>query len=57
MTEFYKRSVVVFGVIAIALGVALLVETVAAGGGTAGYLLGVLFIGLGIGRLFLLRRR
>jgi len=57
VTEFYKRSVVVFGVIAIALGVALLVETVAAGGGTAGYLLGVLFIGLGIGRLFLLRRR
>jgi hypothetical protein len=57
VTEFYKRSVVVFGVVAIALGVALLVETVAVGGGTAGYLLGVLFIGLGIGRLYLLRRR
>jgi hypothetical protein len=57
VTEFYKRSVVVFGVIAIALGVALLVETVAVGGGTAGYLLGVLFVGLGIGRLYLLRRR
>jgi hypothetical protein len=57
VTEFYKRSVLVFGVIAIALGVALLVETVAVGGGTAGYLLGVLFVGLGIGRLYLLRRR
>ena len=57
MTGFYKRSVVVFGVVAIALGIALLVETVAAGGGSAGYLLGVLFIGLGIGRLYLLRRR
>jgi len=57
VTGFYKRSVVVFGVVAIALGVALLVETAAAGGGSAGYLLGVLFIGLGAGRLFLLRRR
>jgi uncharacterized membrane protein HdeD (DUF308 family) len=57
VTGFYKRSVLVFGVIAIVLGVALLVETIAGGGGTVGYLLGVLFIGLGIGRLYLLRRR
>ena len=57
MTGFYKRSVLLFGVLAIALGIALLVETVAGGGGSAGYLLGVLFIGLGIGRLYLLRRR
>jgi hypothetical protein len=57
VTGFYKRSVLLFGVLAIALGVALLVETVAGGGGSAGYLLGVLFIGLGIGRLYLLRRR
>ena len=57
MTGFYKRSVLVFGAISIVLGVALLVETVAVGGGTAGYLLGVLFVGLGVGRLYLLRRR
>ena len=57
MSEFYKHSVLVFGVIAIALGIALLVETAAAGGGSTGYLLGVLFVGLGIGRLYLLRRR
>ena len=57
MTDFYKRSVVVFGVVAVALGIALLVETVAAGGGSAGYLLGVLFVALGLGRLYLLRRR
>jgi hypothetical protein len=57
VTGFYKRSVLLFGVLAIALGIALLVETVAGGGGSAGYLLGVLFIGLGIGRLYLLRRR
>jgi hypothetical protein len=57
VTGFYKRSVLLFGVLAIALGVALLVETVAGGGGSAGYLLGVLFVGLGVGRLYLLRRR
>ena len=57
MTGFYKRSVLLFGVLAIALGVALLVETVAGGGGSAGYMLGVLFVGLGVGRLYLLRRR
>jgi hypothetical protein len=53
----YPRFVFVFGVVAIGLGIALLAETVAVGGGTVGYLLGMLFIGLGIGRLYLLRRR
>ena len=57
MTEFYKRSVFIFGVVAIALGVALLAETVAVGGGSTGYLLGVLFVALGAGRIFLQRRR
>lgn len=57
MTGFYKRSVYVFGLVAIGLGIAILVETAAQGGGTLGYVLGVLFIGLGIGRLYLLRRR
>jgi hypothetical protein len=57
VTGFYRRSIVVFAVVAIGLGVALLVETVAVGGGTIGYVLGLLFIGLGAGRLYLLRRR
>ena len=57
MNDFYKRSVIVFGVIAIGLGIALLAETVAVGGGSTGYLLGVLFLALGAGRLYLLRRR
>jgi hypothetical protein len=57
MNEFYRRSVLVFGVIAIGLGIALLVETAAAGGGTVGYVLGLLFVGLGAGRLYLARRR
>ena len=57
MTGLYRRSVFAFGVVSIALGVALLAETVATGGGSTGYLLGVLFVALGFGRLFLLRRR
>ncbi|HZS30934.1 MAG TPA: hypothetical protein VFA37_06725 [Gaiellaceae bacterium] len=55
--SFYKRSTAVFGLVAIGLGVALLVETAVGGGGSVGFLLGVLFVGLGIGRLYLLRRR
>ena len=57
MSGLHRRSVFVFGLIAIGLGIALLAETAAAGGGSMGYVLGVLFIGLGIGRLYLLRRR
>ena len=57
MTGLYRRSVLAFGLVAIALGIALLAETIAVGGGSTGYLLGVLFVGLGVGRIFLVRRR
>ena len=57
MSSIYRSSVFVFGVVAIGLGVAILVETIAGGGGTVGYALGVLFIALGAGRLYLWRRR
>ncbi len=53
----HRRLILVFGVVTIALGLALLVETAAAGGGSVGFVLGLLFIGLGVGRLYLLRRR
>jgi hypothetical protein len=53
---FYRRSVAFFAVLFIALGIALIVRTAIAGGGV-GYLLGILFVGLGAGRLHLLRRR
>ena len=56
MKQVYDRSVLFFGVLAIGLGVAIVVRTAAHGGG-AGYLFGLLFVGLGIGRLYLLRRR
>ena len=57
MSNLHRRSVFVFGLISIGLGIALLVETVAIGGGSIGYVLGVLFVALGVGRLYLLRRR
>ena len=57
MSNLQRRTVFVFGLIAIGLGIALLAETIAIGGGSTGYVLGVLFVGLGVGRLYLLRRR
>ena len=40
----------------IGLGVALLARTLLAGGGQVGILLGLLFVGLGAGRLYLSRK-
>jgi hypothetical protein len=48
--------VAAFGVIAIGLGLAIIVETAVQGGGV-GYVIGLLFVALGAGRLYLLRRR
>jgi len=52
----YRDLVAVFGVVAIGIGIALIVRTAIAGGGV-GILLGLLFVALGAGRLYLLRRR
>ena len=41
----------------VGIGVVIIVETAARGGGTVGYLLGPLFMLAGLGRLFLVRRR
>ena len=57
MSPFYRRATVVFGLLAIGLGVSLLVETVAVRGGSVGYAFGALFLALGLGRLYLVRRR
>jgi hypothetical protein len=56
VSSLYRRSVLVFGVIAIALGFALLVRTAYQGGGMVGYIVGALFVALGTARLFILRR-
>lgn len=52
----YSWAVVAFSVTFVAIGIALLVRTAASGGGVLGFLLGGLFIALGVGRLTLLRR-
>jgi hypothetical protein len=51
----YRGAVAAFAVIFIGLGTAMLVLTAARGGG-AGFLFGALFVALGAGRLYMLRR-
>ena len=54
--SFYRSAVVVLAVAFVGIGVALLAVTAAEGGGVLGFLLGGLFIALGVGRLTLLFR-
>ena len=53
----YSWSVVVFSCLFVVIGVALLVRTAAEGGGTVGFVLGALFIALGVARLTIERKR
>jgi hypothetical protein len=53
----YSAAVVVFATLFVAIGVALLVRTAAAGGGLVGYVLGALFVVLGVARFTLERKR
>jgi hypothetical protein len=52
----YTRFVTLFAVTFVAIGIALIVETALAGAGV-GFVIGALFVALGVGRLYLLRRR
>jgi hypothetical protein len=54
----HRGSTLVMSVLMVLVGVAMLVATLAQGGGllTVGFLLGVLFIAAGSGRLYVLRR-
>jgi hypothetical protein len=53
----YRYGIVLFAVVFVGIGIALIVVTAARGGGAFGYLIGVLFVALGAGRLYLLRTR
>jgi hypothetical protein len=53
----YSVTVLVFAGLFVAIGLALLVRTAAAGGGVVGYVLGALFIALGVARFTLERKR
>ena len=53
--RFYRGAVAVLALLFVGIGVAMLAVTAAHGGGVLGFLLGGLFIALGVGRLKLLR--
>jgi hypothetical protein len=53
----YHYAVLAFSVVFVAIGFALLVRTAAEGGGVVGFVLGALFVALGVGRLTIERRR
>ena len=55
--KLYASAVVVFSLLFVLIGIALLVRTAAEGGGVVGFLLGGLFIALGVGRLTVERQR
>ncbi len=51
----YRTLVTVLALVFVGIGATLLVVTTLAGGGVLGYVLGGLFVALGVGRLQLLR--
>ena len=53
----YSVAVLVFSALFVVIGVALLARTAAAGGGVVGYVLGALFIALGVARFTIERQR
>ena len=53
----YTIAIFIFSAVFVALGVTLLVRTVSAGGGLVGYVVGALFIVLGVARFTLERQR
>jgi hypothetical protein len=55
--SWYGRAVLVFSAVFVVIGVALLVVTAAHGGGVVGFVLGGLFVALGVARFQLERKR
>ena len=54
--KLYRRAVAVLALTFVGLGIALLAVTAVNGGGVLGFVLGGLFVALGVGRLTLLRK-
>ncbi len=54
--RLYRSAVALLALAFVGIGVALLAATAAEGGGVIGFLLGALFVALGVGRLTLLRK-
>jgi len=55
--SWYRRLIVGFSVTFVGIGIALLVTTAAKGGGATGYVLGALFVALGVARITVERKR
>jgi len=55
--SWYSGSIVVFSAIFVVIGIALLVVTAVNGGGIVGFVLGGLFVALGVARFQLERKR
>lgn len=56
MKGAYRGSTIFFGALSMVLGAAIVVRTASRGGGV-GLVIGVLFVALGVGRIYLARRR
>jgi hypothetical protein len=54
---WYRRAIVAFSIVFVAIGVALLIVTAVRGGGAVGFVLGGLFIALGVARITIERQR
>jgi hypothetical protein len=54
---WYRRAILVFSGCFVLIGLALLVVTAVNGGGLVGFVLGGLFVALGVGRIQLERKR
>ena len=54
---WYRRAIFVFSGCFVVIGLALLVVTAVNGGGLVGFVLGGLFVALGVGRIQLERKR
>lgn len=53
----YRQVAVLLALTIAVLGLGILISTAWHGGGTVGYVIGAMFVGLGSGRLYLLRKR
>ncbi len=53
----YRVAIVVLSIAFVVIGFALLVRTALEGGGVVGFVLGGLFIALGVGRIVIERKR
>jgi hypothetical protein len=56
MSRIYSRAVIALAATMIGVGFAMLIVTAIHGGGVVGYVVGALFVALGVGRIHLQRK-